>query len=295
MNFMKATHLHNVGFCVFLLSAVSAQAETIAGTGIFAFPCTITNSGLYHLTSNNAQFNRTNGAAILIQLSEAQKDRDVVLDLNDHTIAQTNRHYSPNGSANTRPTGIKIVTTGKGRVTIRNGTLAGFAVGIEIYGGDQFLVENMTIVSPSCFGILVSGACKNGTIRNNRVIGSTDCVAGSYGQWGIYTANRSGMRILNNDVCDLTTAHAASPAVGIQASGENVVIDDNRVHNTRPLEGGLSCGIRCGGNGVTVVNSRISTVDYGLAFWEGGGHYRDNVVDDSLTPYSGGTDAGNNH
>jgi hypothetical protein len=79
---------------VLMLTAKAAQAETIAGTRISSFPYTITSSGLYHLTASNALFNNTNGAAILIQLTGAQKDRDVVLDLNDHTIAQTNRQYS---------------------------------------------------------------------------------------------------------------------------------------------------------------------------------------------------------
>jgi hypothetical protein len=281
----------------FTFLANSTRGEAISGTGIGTFPCTISSSGLYHLTSNNAQFNGINRAAILIQLSAAQKDRDVVLDLNDHTITQTNRQYSMTGSAYAWPIGIKIATTGKGRVTVRNGTLVGFAVGIEINGGDQFLVENMTIVGPARSGISVTGSSKNGTIRNNRIIGTTDTVLGVYNHYGIYfyEGHSSGMRIMNNDIEDLTGASGFT--VALYAYGDNFAFENNRIHNIK-TQTGLDLtgyGMIVGGSGVTVVNSRISTVGYGLFFWQGGGHYRDNVVDDSLTPYSGGTNAGNNH
>jgi hypothetical protein len=273
----------------------STQAETIAGTGIGTFPCTISSSGLYHLTSNNAQFNRTNGAAILIQLSEAQKDRDVVLDLNDHTIAQTNRQYSNQyGNAN-YPTGIKIVTTGKGRVTIRNGTLVGFGVGIEIYGGDQFLIEDMTIVGPSRDGIWVSGRSANGTIRNNRIIGTTDTVPGFPYHCGINfsSSDCSGMRILNNDVQDLTGS--SEYALGIDARGVDFIVENNRVHNIQSTyRSDYTFGIMVGGSGTTVINSRISGIYYGIYF-VGGGHYRGNIVDVATSPYVDGTNAGNNH
>src|SRR6266404_4196294 len=56
--------------------AVSVQGETIGGTGISSLPYTITNSGLYHLTKNFSTYNRTNGAAILIQLRSLYKDND---------------------------------------------------------------------------------------------------------------------------------------------------------------------------------------------------------------------------
>ena len=161
---------------ILAMVAASAQAETIGGWGISSLPYTITNSGLYHLTRNFNTYNRTNGAAITIKL-KAGDNGDVVLDLNEHTITETNRqsNYYPYGIFNVGDTG----DTESGRVTVRNGTLRGFAAGIFIVA-NQSVVENMTVIGEGEGLVKASGAIflggANAIIRNNRVSGCQTCI-----------------------------------------------------------------------------------------------------------------------
>ena len=50
-----------------------------------------------------------------------------------------------------------------------------------------------------------------------------------------------------------------------------------------------------GSTDVFLVDNRISNVSYGLEFVNGAtGQYRDNLTNNVTTPYTGGTNAGNN-
>lgn len=275
------------------LAGTASQAETIAGTPIGVLPYTIRNSGNYHLTVNFNTYHKTNIPAILIQLNAANKDNDVVLDLNEHTIVQTNRQFGNDVNAGGYPTGIKVIGTGKGRVTIRNGTLRGFGVGIEINNGNQFLVEDMTIVGPAFYGVWAWGTCRDGVMRHNRVVGPHDGVNSINSQIGFVANTAAGMRFINNDIQDLSGA--VNFAIGFYCNGSaDHFFENNHVSNLTCLAGTTgSYGIWTDGAGVLIMNSRITTVGTGILI-SGTGKYRDNVVDNSTTPYSGGTSLGNN-
>jgi hypothetical protein len=276
--------------------SVSSVGEALFGTGINNLPYAITRSGSYRLTRNFDSYARTNGAAILIQLRDG--NNDVVLDLNGHTITYTNQyhvgHSSTNGINTQRsPTGIQVISTGSGRVTLRDGVLRGFGTGIDIAGGsgaaNGAVVENMTVVHAGAVGILVSGT--NGVVRNCQVRNTGDVpnvIASGIACLG------PGMRIINNDVQGVKTLGGA---FGILVGGDDAMLENNRVSNVHDL-GQEGVGITIAGASVLVVNSRVADADSGIVFVGGcTGYYRDNLVTGAIVPYNNSgaiTDAGNN-
>jgi parallel beta-helix repeat protein len=250
------------------LLACGSRAETITGWGISSLPYTITNSGHYHLIQNFNHFSLSNGAAITIILKDATND--VVLDLNDRTI--TAIHTNQYGY------GIVGSTTGSGRITVCNGTLRGFRGGVFLTCQGA-LIENITVIGRNSIydysrsGIMVSGS--NGMVRNNRVInGGGTCIRLLPG---------SGMRVINNEV------EGAIYGIGLQNSGRSF-LENNRVSNCSVI--GIAVFTS---QYVSVVNSRITgTTGTGIYFDDATCRYRDNLTVGVTTPYSGGTDAGNN-
>jgi hypothetical protein len=101
------------------------------------------------------------------------------------------------------------------------------------------------------------------------------------------------MRFINNDIEDLSGA--VNFAIGFYCNGSaDHFFENNHVSNLTCLAGTTgSYGIWTDGAGVLIMNSRITTVGTGILI-SGTGKYRDNVVDNSTTPYSGGTSLGNN-
>jgi parallel beta-helix repeat protein len=261
--------IHACALILLALLSFDSRAETITGWGISSLPYTITNSGHYHLTKNFNHFSLSSPAAITISLKDSAND--VVLDLNDHTItaANINQSYGVVGS-----------TTGTGSITVRNGTLRGFVAGVFITGQGA-LIENMTVISPTLGfynlpGIYVVGA--NGTVRNNVVIGA---------YWGIYLADGSGMRAVNNDV-------SAASSDGIRFSQcDQSIAENNRLSDCTSFGIGIE-----NSQNVLIVNSRITSATgagFGIDYYNGStGKFRDNFIIGVGTAYSGGTNAGNN-
>jgi hypothetical protein len=109
-----------------LLGMASAQAETVNCTAIGAIPFTITAPGVYCLKSNK-NTNITNGIAITINAS------NIVLDLNGFTL---------NGSAagpGTEAIGIGLSHNNvlRQNITVKNGTVQGFSIGIGFVGSQS--------------------------------------------------------------------------------------------------------------------------------------------------------------
>jgi hypothetical protein len=261
------------------LVVASTRAETISGTGISSLPYTITTGGLYHLTRNFTDFNGANeGAAITINAGPY----NVVLDMNEHVITGTNKQHTVFG--------IKGSTTGSARITVRNGTVRGFAEGSNI-SGTGFLIEDMTIVGCTLQGIFCVGT--NGFIRNNRVLDTGNHSLNTYAM-GIYVRG-PGMRIINNDISLVSTAGSAATGIWLTstsalADSDNTgsVLENNRVTSAFT---GIYLGFV---NNVLIVNSRITSADKGIWFDNTTGKYRDTLTSGVTTPYTGGTDAGNN-
>jgi hypothetical protein len=72
-----------------------------------------------------------------------------------------------------------------------------------------------------------------------------------------------------------------------------MVIEGNRVSNVTLNVSSIAINPASGAYNTLVVNNRIADFDEGISFGNTG-KYRDNLAIDTTTPYTGGTDAGNN-
>ena len=128
------------------------------------------------------------------------------------------------------------------------------------------IVEDIRADQNTNIGIRIDGY--RSLIRNNLVVatGGTTVVALNPDAIGIFAFFGAGARMLNNDVID-TTKLGTGTAVAIQFAD---------------LFGGLA------------VNNRITGSDKGIEYANATGKYRDNITVDVTTPYTGGTDIGNN-
>src|SRR5262245_34032159 len=105
-------------------------------------------------------------------------------------------------------------------------------------------------------------------VRNNQVVatGGTTNGGGNANAFGIAVGG-SGVRVLNNDV------------IGVVKQGT-----------------GVASGIRfSGGSGSLAVNNRITQAGLGIEYAGSTGKFRDNITFDVTTPYTGGTNIGNNN
>jgi Right handed beta helix region len=251
------------------LSGALAAGPTGWGGGscreVTAFPANLSAPGVYCLSFKYIDFPLASGALITISAD------NVVLDLNGATLDGT-----PKASAFSW--GIRAY--GHSNITVRNGTIRGFNYGISLTAplgyvtrvrpSHSFLVENVRFIENRTAGIEVIGY--DSVIRGNYVAhtgGSAD--PGLSGNaWGIIAAG-DGLRIVDNDVTHthVNTAHSGGQTTAIFLSG--------------------------GGN-AAVVNNRITEANFGI--YSGGlnwGKYRDNITVNVATPYTGGTDIGNNN
>ena len=197
----------------------------------------------------------TSGNAIDIQTN------NVVLDLNGFKLGGL--------AAGLGTTAHGIHALNRQNLTIKNGTIRGFLRGINLddSGAAQgYVVEDIRADQNTETGIVVNGA---GTIvRNNQVVatGGTTTQGGNANVVGILVVG-TGPRVLNNAVIT-TVAQGTGTARGIFLL---------------VVSGGL------------VVNNRITGADSGIEYFASTGKYRDNLTSDVTTPFTGGTDAGNNN
>ncbi len=231
-----------------------ASAETINCTPITSVPFVITAPGVYCLTRSFVT-NMSDGYAIDIQAN------NVVLDLNGHRLGKAGA-------------GLGTLAGGIGagdrqNVTVRNGTVRGFASAVSLGGHNSYgiVVEDIRADHNTLNGIQVGGV---GTIvRNNQVIATGGSTLSSNAFiLGIFVSGPGAM-VLNNDVIGVVDG-GASPSAGIFFEF---------AHNT------------------LTVNNRITDAEHGIYynFQTSGSKYRDNLTSDVATPYVGGTDAGNNN
>ena len=239
-----------------VLGAAPARAETVNCTHITALPAVITVPGVYCLTGNLAT-PMTSGHAIDIQTN------NVVLDLNGFILGGL--------AAGLGTTTDGVFASDRQNITITNGTISGFATAIRLQdsGASQgHVVENIRAVQNRATGVFVQGT--GNIVRNNQVVatGGTTTYGTNVGATGIWVGG-AGPRVLNNDVIN-TVKQGTGVARGIYFSGAT---------------GGLA------------VNNRITVADLGIGFSTvgGTGKYRDTLTFGVTTPFTGGTDAGNNN
>jgi len=234
-----------------------AHAETVNCTAITSLPAIITVQGIYCFTGNLGTA-ITTGNAIDIQTS------NVVLDLNGFKLGGLAAGLGTNA--------LGIHATNRQNITIRNGTVRGFFIGIRLEGigpSGGHVVEEIRADQNTLFGIDVNGS--GNIVRNNQVVATGGSTAfGANADANGIIVSGSGPRLLNNDVIN-TVKLGTGTASGIYI---NLV------------DGGL------------VVNNRITGADVGVQFANGSGNkYRDNLTSGVVTPFIpfGATDAGNNN
>lgn len=239
------------------LGTASSQAETIQCKVIDVVPITISAPGVYCLKANK-NTNITSGNAITINAN------NVVLDLNGFRL---------NGSAS----GKSVLTNGifsqnLSNITIKNGTIEGYGVGIFLAAGLPSAAKGYVVEEIRAFGNFFLGMEVQGLgaiIRNNHVLvtGGSTAFGPNLSPAGI-VASGIAPRVLNNDVVRVTKLGGGT-ATGITFAGFASSVD------------GLA------------VNNRITEADVGI-FFAISGKFRDNLTTDVATPFVGGTDAGNN-
>jgi len=265
-----------LGLTMLALAPTSAKAQSILCTPVTTVPYVMTTPGVYCLDRDLVYSG--SGTAIEVQTSH------VTLDLNGYALRGPWQ-------------GVGIAASNRAHVTVKNGTVRGFARGVSLRGFtggagsyDQgHVVENVNVDWSKDVGIEVEGA---GTIvRGNRVFGTTGPVS-SGDSYGIRLVG-ARVQVIGNDVAE-TYGSGDGDSYAIHANTLGAVIEGNRVGNVR-LVSNTSFGIAIAGAETLVVGNRLSTLDRGIVFLPAGsGKYRDNLASGVTVPYEGGTDSGNN-
>jgi len=269
--------------CLSIAVAAPAGAELTDCRAIVSVPATITNRGVYCFDHNLATAAAT-GAAITIDAD------DVVLDLNGHKL--------DGSGAGPATAALGIKSFGHSHITIRNGTIRGFFAAIELDeavagSSSGHLVEDVKADRNTAFGISVSG--RGSHVRNNHVLNTGG--ATSVRPTGIIVNAPAG--VLSGNLVEGTTPAAGDIAYGIHATrSDGLAIEGNQVLSDA-LPGPTSTTFAIiipFSQDVLVVNNRITRANYGVTYSSGAtGSFRDNLTAGVVTPFTGGTDRGNNN
>jgi hypothetical protein len=261
---------------VLLAGAASAGAEVNTCTDVPTLPFAITTPGIYCL-NKDLDYAVASGIALQIQAN------DVVLDLNGHTM-----NGLPAGPATLT---YGILASNRTSVTIRNGTVRGFYIGIQTGGRNpqNNIVEDMRADQNTTYGIVVRG---QGSIARHNLVTRTGGVAGGL-TIGLYGLG-DGVHVVDNEVVG-TVEGVGGTAFGIKVdSGIGAVVEHNVVSNASygPTDS-YGIGFSVSSPRGTVVGNRIVNMRKGIFFDFGGsGLYMDNTVGSAVAPFTGGTAAG---
>lgn len=257
------------------------QASTSLCKAITLLPAKINRSGVYCLKTN-LRTGMISGNAITINAD------NVVLDLNGFMIDNLA------AGAGTETNGIYAYQ--RQNITVRNGTLRGFYIGINLKDTTPYttsaghLIEEIRASQNRAIGIFMAGT--GSTIRNNQVAetGGSTLVPDAY---AINTVG-NGTRVLANDV-ENVAAYGNGDAFGIYAViASNSTVAGNRVSNlSAPVKQGTGIFLASGIN-IIVRDNSLSGMALGIKFQNSGvtGKYMNNVVWSTSTPYTFGTPAG---
>ena len=274
-----------VGVLTIMLCAAQAHAETVNCTAITSLPAVITIQGIYCFTGD-LPTNVSSGNAIEV------KTNNVVIDMNGHKLGGVD------GGPTTLANGI--AADSHKNITIRNGTIRGFYAGIGITDigapstSSGHIIENVRADANTATGIYLVGA--GSIIRNNVVVNTSgSTTATNVTSVGI-SMSGSGVRVLNNDVVD-TRGRGTGGSIDVYvAIAPGAVVKKNRLTHTTRDPGGATGIAVTGSPDVSILQNRLSNVTTGVSF-DGGstGNYRGNITNSVDTPYTGGTDGGNNN
>jgi parallel beta-helix repeat protein len=260
---------------LFLLFPSFIQAEIANCTAITSVPYTIAASGIYCLT-RNLETAMTEGNAITINVN------NVVIEMNGHKLG--------GGAAGAGTLAFGIHANQRKNITIRNGTIRGFYVGVVLDGSPYttsqgHVIEDIRADMNTFVGISVVG--RGNIIRNNQVLDTGGSTLTNY----VYGIRVWGPRnwVLNNDVYETEEGEGVN-GISIVYSDDTVVMN-NRIGSQ--IFGTRNYGIYIyGSENVIVKSNTISRMEKGIYFLSSTGLYGDNLASGCTTPFSGGTSAG---
>ena len=259
------------GLTVVLLAiSPAAHAEVTGCTVISGVPFTVNAPGIYCLNGSLVA-SAPVGASIEVSAN------DVVIDLNGHTLEAS----GPNNAV-----GVRAIA-GK-NVTVRNGTIRGFAGGLSLGGfgaaSSGYVAEKLRVEGSSAHGIRVQG----GSVRHNLVIRTGGSTGGSSG----IIAIGSGVHVSDNEVVETVEA-AGGQAIAINVGlAPGAVIERNVVSNAAfgPTDSyGIFVSSTC--PKTAIVGNRVAHMRKGIALFSSG-VYHENTVGGATTPFTGANAAG---
>jgi hypothetical protein len=265
-----------------LLAAMSgaARAETTICTEITSVPFSITMPGNYCLKTS---FSTAAGTAISVSAS------DVAIDFNGNLIDGT-----PAGSG-AMNRGVSAFN--QKNVVVRNGTLRGFFLGVDLNGAtpssaESYVVERMRVERGTWEGINVVGRAS--IVRHNVVLSTTGTTIPGFGGAAIgIRAFGDLAQITDNQVLD-TVEQPGGTAYGILIPGAGTTsgtIERNVISNA-VLGPTQSIGIAVFQSRHTVVANHVVKMRIGLQLGDATSLYKDNTVGGATIPFINGTAAG---
>lgn len=234
----------------------AAHAETIRCRPIARVPVVIRAPGIYCLVADISA-NLASGTAITINANA------VILDLNGHTLS--------NFAAGETTQAVGISGSQRQAVTVKNGTIAGFAYAVYLTGAPPYTVSQANVIEGirayrnTTGGITIGG--RGCIVRGNQVVATGIAPTGNNSAFGIHVFGPAN-RVMDNDVVTVIA--------GDFGVSEGIFFGD-------------------GTDACLAVGNRISDTFDGLIMTQASTKYRDNLTTRVGRPYAGGTDAGNNN
>lgn len=264
------------------LYAVSASAqETVCSATITALPFTISAPGTYCLKASLATAAVT-GAAVSVESD------DVLIDL---------KGFALDGPAVPTAFTIGVRALDRRHVSVRNGTVRGFQVGVLLQSTAVepafYSVERVRAIANTNVGLRVASAGSN-VVRDNAVLstgGFDNAIPTCVG----IDVSGAGSRVEGNLISGLVACPAGGTRAAIQISScLGCLVQGNEALSGAVLAN--SEGVQVLSADALVVDNRLTRFSTGVLFSAGSvsSRYRDNLSVGCATPYSGGTNSGNN-
>ena len=281
---MRPTY-HRTSLIILLLTGIGMQtvrAETIDCTAITSLPYTIATQGIYCLTGNLST-SIGSGSAIDIQTN------NVTLDLNGYKLGGLG------AGDGTQANGI--VAFSRKNITIKNGIVRGFNVGIFLNAPPPYtsssghVVKGILADQNTSVGIQVVGV--GNTVSNDTVVDTGGSTVTNTAI-GIRVVG-SGAKLAANTI-STTSAKSTATAYGIYLNTANYSLVQNNTVTDTASESGSSFAIYVDNStGVFLRNNNLANAGAGLVFGASSGKYFNNLTFDVTTPFVGGTAIGSNN
>lgn len=264
-------------------AAFPASSQCIAITSV---PTIITVEGVYCLTGH-LNTSITTGNAVKIEVD------NVTINMNGWKLDGL--------GAGTGADTVGIAAFNQKNITIHNGTVRGFHVGIQLIGGSNPFnfsrghhIENVRVVKSGGRGIWIEA--NSGIVRRNQVLdtgGST--FPGSGYAFGIQLSGPGG-QILDNRITNTQASASQARAIFLRYA-DGAVIEGNHIDNVSSTIVDNSFGIDIVDSpDVIVRGNSLTLMDLGMNYRTGStGKYMNNLTNSVATRFTGGISVGANN